>query len=256
MRGSWGLMARVLGQMRPSTDPLSGPKGPRQRAHFGLIAANLPQRHGFARRPAPRPAVVCGVARAEGSVTAAQIRRVGSTCASPFSAPTSLALAAPHRRSAIARVPRCQRAGSTRRLLAQIGAALQQALLGAEQVGATPKARSAAGRPDIGDAKSAADQPQASCPQPPGRYGAVKAPRAALPTRPCARHRRRDGDDEGRSAGSFRHKGKSCPKRCRRAWATKFCGGQRCCAEARTGLFSPNFAAYPDQLLLRQEQSL
>jgi hypothetical protein len=36
-------MARVLGQMRASTDPLSGAKGLKERAHFGLIAGKRPR---------------------------------------------------------------------------------------------------------------------------------------------------------------------------------------------------------------------
>src|SRR6185295_2704764 len=35
-------MARVLGQMRASTDPPSGANGLKERAHFGLIAGKRP----------------------------------------------------------------------------------------------------------------------------------------------------------------------------------------------------------------------
>jgi hypothetical protein len=50
--GTCGPMARVLGQMRASTDPLSAAKGPKERAHFGLSAGKWPRR--YRRRKQPR----------------------------------------------------------------------------------------------------------------------------------------------------------------------------------------------------------
>ena len=47
-------MARVLGQMRASTDPLSGAEGLKWRAHFGLIAAGELERS----RPRTCPCLV------------------------------------------------------------------------------------------------------------------------------------------------------------------------------------------------------
>jgi len=170
MRGSWGLMARVLGQMRPSTDPLSGPNGPRQRAHFGLIAAKRPQR----------------------TATAPEILLVGG--------PT---------RTAMGR----QRSVG---LLAEIGTASQRApprRIGGRDV----KARSVPGRLESSGDKIGCGptQPQSSCPQPPGRYGAGKACPAALPD-PCARHCCGHGVTKEVRPARSQYKVESCPKRCPR----------------------------------------
>jgi hypothetical protein len=86
--------------------------------------------------------------------------------------------------------------------------------------------------------KSAAGQPQASCPEPPGRYGAVKAPRAALPTRPCARHRCRDGDDEGRSVPAQRQKP---PKTLSPRMGHKILWGTKVLCRGENGTFQPEF---------------
>jgi hypothetical protein len=54
-------MARVLGQMRAATDPLSGAKGLKERAHFGLIAGKRRRcyRAPKYRRPARRSFQAC-----------------------------------------------------------------------------------------------------------------------------------------------------------------------------------------------------
>jgi hypothetical protein len=122
--GCWEPMARVLGQMRASTDPLSGAKGLKERAHFGLSAGKWPRCYRKRKHPriARRPFQEChGVRCPPRHLKSVRRCRLGQ----PFLAPPRLSFAAARSWSAFARKANRQAALSGRqpKLLAQIAGA-------------------------------------------------------------------------------------------------------------------------------------